>query len=204
MESYNEIIKALGGITIILAALFGLIGKLWLARIVERYKSSLQEQLLEVQSKIEATNKKLEAKLQSEIYISQLQLEHEYKIYQEIWVLLVELKSATLRLRPTMDYVDPDQSQEERIRERLQVFSDRFKSVHKALEHHRPFYPNEIYRVLDRVFEKCHHESIDSEYIARNNIEYYKEARQNQQEIIDLINSACDAIRSRLGDVRVK
>ncbi|EHC07694.1 hypothetical protein Sbal625DRAFT_0025 [Shewanella baltica OS625] len=204
MESYNEIIKILGGTTLVLAALFGFIGKVWLAKIVENYKVNLQQQLLEVQSDIDATNKKLNAKLQSATYISQIQLEHEYKIYQEIWVLLVELKTSTLRLRPAMDYVEPNQSQEDRIRERLQVFAEKFNAVFKALEHNRPFYPHEIYQVLDHVCEKCRHESIDSEDIERNNSEYYKEARKNQQEIVALINSACDSIRTRLGEVRVK
>ncbi|WP_158123487.1 hypothetical protein [Vibrio vulnificus] len=204
MESYNEIIQILGGTTVVLAALFGFIGKIWLAKIVENHKASLQQQLLEVQTKVDATNNKLNAELQSATYISQIQLEHEYKIYQEIWALLVELKTATLRLRPLMDYVDPNQSQEERIRERLQDFAEKFNSVFKVLEHNRPFYPHEIYEVLDNVCEKCRHESIDSEYIERNNSEYYKEARKNQQEIVTLINSACDAIRVRLGEVRVK
>lgn len=204
MESYNDIIQILGGTTVVLAALFGFIGKIWLAKIVENHKASLQQQLLEVQAKVDATNKKLNAEFQSATYISQIQLEHEYKIYQEIWALLVELKTATLRLRPIMDYVDPNQSQEERIRERLQAFAEKFNAVFKALEHNRPFYPHEIYEVLDHVCEKCRHESIDSEYIERNNFEYYKEARKNQQEIVTLINNACDAIRTRLGEVRVK
>ncbi|GIA35922.1 hypothetical protein ACEO96_18790 [Vibrio anguillarum] len=204
MESYNEIIQILGGTTVVLAALFGFIGKVWLAKIIENHKASLQQQLLELQAKVDATNKKLNAELQSATYISQIQLEHEYKIYQEIWALLVELKTATLTLRPIMDYVDPNQSQQDRIRERLQAFSEKFNAVFKALEHNRPFYPNEIYEVLDHVCEKCRHESIDSEYIERNNAEYYKEARKNQQEIVTLINSACDKIRARLGEVRVK
>ncbi|WP_192022180.1 hypothetical protein [Shewanella sp. WPAGA9] len=204
MESYYEVIKVLGGTTVVLAALIGFIGKVWLSKIVENHKSSLQQQLLDMQANVDATNKKLDAELQSATYISRVQLEHEYKIYQEIWSLLVELKSATLRLRPLMDYVDPNQSQEERIRERLKVFAEKFNAVFKALEHNRPFYPHDIYEVLDHVCEKCRHESIDSEYIERNNSEYYKEARNNHQEIVDLINSACEAIRTRLGDVRVK
>ncbi|PSV88396.1 hypothetical protein [Photobacterium iliopiscarium] len=204
MDSYNEVIKVLGGENVVLAALIIFIGKIWLAKIVESHKASLQKQLLDMQAEIETTNKKLDAELQSSTYISQIQLEHEYKIYQEIWILLVELKSATLRLRPIMDYVDPKQSEEERIRERLKFFAEKFGAVFKALEHNRPFYPHEIYEVLDHVCEKCRHESIDSEYTERNNSEYYKEARKNQQEIIDLINRACEVIRDRLRDVRVK
>ncbi|HDT5893558.1 hypothetical protein ACK32Z_02265 [Aeromonas hydrophila] len=204
MENYKEIIKALGGTTVVLAALFGFTGKVRLARMIETYKANIQQKLLEVRAEVDNSSKKLNAELQSATYISQMQLEHEYKIYQDIWALLVELEIATLKLRPTMDYVDPNQSQEERVRERLHFFCRKFNAVFKVLEHNRLFYPHEIYAVLKHVCEKCRHESIDSEYVERNNPEYYIEARKNQQEIVALINSACDTIRTRLGEVCVK
>lgn len=107
MESLYDVFKILGGVTAILVGLFTLISKIWLSRIIEKYKHELQIELKNIQHELEVTNRKLEAEIQSSIYISQKQLEHEYAIYQNIWISLTELKNATLRLRPTMDYVDP-------------------------------------------------------------------------------------------------
>ncbi|WP_047691630.1 hypothetical protein [Vibrio sp. ZOR0018] len=204
MEILEYIIGLLGGGTVVLAALFAFISKIWISRIVETNKAELQKDLLSLKKELDSTNKKLDAELQSATYISQVQLEHEYKVYRDIWASLVELKSATMHLRPFMDYVDPNQSQEDRIRERLQPFVVKFNEMYKVLEHNKPFYPQDIYEALDRVCEKCRHESIDSEYIECNNAEYYKEAQTNRREIIDLISSACDAIRNRLNEVKVK
>lgn len=78
--NYKEIIKALGGTTVVLAALFGFTGKVRLARMIETYKVNIQQKLLEVRAEVDDSSKKLNAELQSATYISQMQLEHEYKI----------------------------------------------------------------------------------------------------------------------------
>ncbi|MBF4432873.1 hypothetical protein EA848_25515, partial [Vibrio anguillarum] len=70
----------------------------WISRIVEKNKAELQKDLLSLKKELDSTNKKLDAELQSATYISQVQLEHEYKVYRDIWASLVELKSATMHL----------------------------------------------------------------------------------------------------------
>ena len=204
MEVVNEVFSVLGGVTVVLAGLFAFISKVWISRIVDKNKFELQVELNNIQNELNLTNKKLDAELQNSIYISQIQLEHEYKIYQNVWALLIDLRNSTLRLRPMMDYVDPKKSKEEIIKERLCVFGDNYNTFAMALEQNKPFYPQEVYDVLDSVSEKCRHESIDSEYIERKNSEYYKEAQSNRKEILELINNSCSVIRKRLNEVRVK
>jgi hypothetical protein len=204
VEVVNEVFSFLGGANIVLAALFAFISKIWISRIVDKNKFELQVELNNIQNELNSTNKKLDAEFQNSIYISQIQLEHEYKIYQSVWALLIDLRNSTMRLRPMMDYVDPKKSKEEIIRERLCVFGKNYNTFAMALEQNKPFYPQEVYDVLDSVSEKCRHESIDSEYIERKNSDYYKEAQKNKTEIIDLINKSCSVIRKRLSDVRVK
>ena len=204
MDSFYDVFKVLGGVTAILVALFTFISKIWLSRIVEKNKYELQVELKSVQYDLDVTNRKLDAEIQSSVYISQKQLEHEYDIYQNVWASLIELKNATMQLRPLMDYVDPKKTREEVIRERLQVFGEKYNQFAAVILHNKPFYPQSVFDVLDRVIEKCRHESIDSEYIERNNSEYYKEAQENRQEIIGLIDNACTKIRDRLAEVRAK
>ena len=204
VESLYDVFKVLGGATAILIALFTFISKIWISRIVEKNKYDLQIKLNAIQHDLDASNKNLYAKIQNSIFISQRQLEHEYEIYQSVWASLIELKNATMRLRPAMDYVDPKKSREEIIRERLCVFGEKYNQFATLIEQNKPFYPQSIFNVIDSVCEKCRHESIDSEYIERKNSEYYKEAQENRKEIISLIDDVCTTIRSRLAEVRVK
>lgn len=105
-EIIKEIIALLGGATIVLAALFAFIGKLWLSRDIEREKYNLQKQMIQIQNELSATNKKLEAELQRSIHVDKIQFDYEFKIYQEVWSSLVSLRMVTMRLRPTIDEVE--------------------------------------------------------------------------------------------------
>ena len=106
--------------------MFAFIGKLWLSRIIEQEKASLQSKLTTLQANLNATTKKFEAELQRSVHIDKLQFDYEFKIYKEVWFALVELRIATMRLRPTFDQLDPLQSKENRIKERQDAF---FKSL---------------------------------------------------------------------------
>lgn len=61
--SLKELITVLGGFTVILGALFTILGRIWVLRIIEREKHSLQRQLDE-------TNRKLQAELDRDLHIS--------------------------------------------------------------------------------------------------------------------------------------
>lgn len=204
MDSLYDVFKVLGGVTAILVALFTFISKIWLSRIIEKNKYELQVELKSVQNELDITNRKLDAEIQNSVYISQKQLEHEYVIYQNVWASLIELKNATMNLRPMMDYVDPIKTREEIIRERLSVFGEKFNKFAAVILQNQPFYPQSVFDVLDSVIEKCRHESIDSEHIKRKNTDYYKEAQENRREIVWLIDNACITIRDRLTEVRTK
>jgi len=204
VESLYDVFTYLGGATAILVALFAFISKIWLSKIIEKNKNELQIELKILQNELDLTNRKIDAEIQNSIYISQKQLEHEYTIYQEIWTSLIDLKRATMDLRPMMDYVDPNKKKEKILFEKLSFFSKKYNNFVGLIHQHKPFYPQTVFDALDNVCLKCRHESIDTEYIDRKNSEYYKEAELNRKEIISLINDTCTIIRSRLEEVRVK
>lgn len=202
-EIINDIIALLGGVTVVLAALFGFIGKLWLSRIVEKEKHELQKQVMIIQNDLSATNKKLEAELQRSIYVDKMQFEYEFQIYKEVWSSLVSLRMVTMRLRPTLDYIDPKQSNEDRQRERLQAFAGPFENYRDIIEKNKPFYSPIVYKALADILEKCYGESIDFEYAERDSREYFKEARKNEKQIVEAIDFACEAIRNRINEIKI-
>ena len=203
-EVLNQIFALLGGVTVIVAALFAFIGKLWLSRIIEKDKHQLQKQILSINDELSTTSKKLEAELQRSIHIGKVQFEHEFSIYKEVWVTLIELRMATMRLRPALDHINPDQSEEERTKERLNAFYAPFQEFRNVIEKNKPFYSSKVYESLEAVLEVCYGESVDFEYKERKKSEYYKEARENHKKIIESIDRTCEAIRNRNNEVSVR
>ncbi|MGF1903403.1 MULTISPECIES: hypothetical protein [Aliivibrio] len=204
MEYYDEIVELLGGITVVLAALFAFISKIWLSRIIEHNKNKLMLKLKKVEHELGIANKRLDAQLQHSVFVSQVQFDKEYRIYGEVWECLVELKIATGNLRPWMDKTDPQQSEKERILERYNAFITPFNNFSMALEKNKPFFSKKVYQALSDVRNECDNESIDYKYGKSTDKNYYECAVQNSRKIAELIDLSCDVIRTRLNEVRVQ
>jgi len=194
--SLQEIAAVLGGYTVVLGALFAFLGRVWVLRIVEREKYSLQRQLDE-------TNRKLQAELDRDLHISKTQFDNEFTNYKSIWVCLVDLRSSTLQIRPMLDYIDPNESKEDRLKLRLEKFRDSFNALREQIEKNKPFYATSVYESLTNVVALCHSEAIDAEYHERSQREYWKEADENRKNIASAIDETCESIRSRVSSVRV-
>jgi hypothetical protein len=88
----GSILTALGGYAVVVAALFAFVSKLWLSRIVDRERSSLQRQLDE-------TNRRLQSELDRDLHVGKTQFDMELSHYTSIWACLVDLRAATLAIR---------------------------------------------------------------------------------------------------------
>ncbi|ELA9846703.1 hypothetical protein KIT90_25585 [Vibrio sp. B172a] len=203
MELFNQFVVIMGGTSVVLAALFGLIGKLWLSVVIEKYKGSINKELSKLKVELDKSSKRYEAQLSKITYVSQVQFDHEYQIYSKVWSSLVELKVATEKLRPFMDYIDPNQTEDARKFERLKAFAKPYSEFSIMLETHKPFYAETVYEALKEVKAKCHHESVDFEVGRRHEPGYYQDAIQNSEQISSAIDKACNQIRSRLQEVTV-
>lgn len=192
----QQIILALGGYTVILGALFAFLGRVWLLRIVEREKYGLQRQLDE-------TNRKLQAELDRDLHVSTTQFDAEFANYKSIWACLVDLRAATLNIRPMLDYIDPKESKEDRLKRRLEAFQSNFNALREQVEKNRPFYASTVYDKLTEVVKLCHSEAINAEYHERPSHEYWREADKSRNEIVAAIDDTCESIRSRVSSVRV-
>lgn len=88
-----------------------------------------KEDIGEITRKIEAVKldhaRHLEtarAELSSQINTHGFRYEKEYQVLSELSALLVDVRDASLNLRPIMDYVNPDKSDQEIKKERLNRF----------------------------------------------------------------------------------
>ncbi|MEF1304409.1 hypothetical protein QTO17_21250, partial [Vibrio owensii] len=85
MELFNQFVVMMGGTSVVLAALFGLIGKLWLSVVIEKYKGSINKELSKLKVELDKSSKRYEAQLSKITYVSQVQFDHEYQIYSKVW-----------------------------------------------------------------------------------------------------------------------
>lgn len=206
--TYQELIKVVGGATVLLAGLSIFLSKVWSERIARKEGEERDRRIAELNARIDGQAAEMRAKLdvavQRTVHVSRLQFEHEYEIYKAAWERLFFLRQATLSLRPIMDWVDPGETKEQRKQKRMNAFREPYNAFLDVVEKNKPFYPTGIYDSLSAVREKCRHELIDYEYDERPGSEYYKEARRNQEEIIKLIEASCDAIRNRVTQVQTQ
>lgn len=194
--TFTDLVAALGGYTLIVGALAGLLGRIWVLRIIEREKFHLQRQL-------DRTNRALQADLDHRLQISKTQFDSEFVNYKEIWSSLVDLRMKTLRLRPMLDYVEPGETQQERLTKRLKEFGPAFTALRDTVEKNKPFYSEQVYQRLSEVVGLCHEEAIDAEYHERPHSEYWREARANREKISEAIDATCEEIRKRVNSVVV-
>lgn len=204
---YSELLKVAGGIVVILGALSAFLGRVWINHIANRETQAREEKLAEFRAMFEKQNAELKAKLdvglQRTVFVDKLQFEHEYTIYKQAWELLDALRQATLRLRPRIDSVDPNESKEELMKRRIGAFVEPFNAYRDVIEKSKPFYSENVYSALSDVLTRCHTEVIDYEYTEQPHKEYWAEARKNHEAILKAIDAACQSIRTRIAEVRV-
>lgn len=173
----------------------------------EQLRSDLERRSSELKAQLDRQSAELKAQLdvsvQRTVFVDKLQFEHEYTIYKQAWERLFALQQVTLAIRPTLDRIDLAESKEDRVRRRLGSVAGPYNDFSNLIENNRPFFPEKVYEALVSVRNKCLDEISDSEFTDSPHKEYWAEARKNHSEIIDLINQACETIRSRIAEVRV-
>ncbi|EOV9410043.1 hypothetical protein ACN5W3_004500 [Vibrio parahaemolyticus] len=189
MEIFAVIMGSLGGVSAVLTGLIAYFGNLRL----EKYKADLQ-----------VTNAKVKSLSETSSHVSKAQFDKEFLIYQEIWTRLVDLRSKTLSLRPEFDHVDPNESEDSRVKRRLSDFGRSFSIFRNSIENNRPFYAHQVYESLSDVIILCHEESIDYKYKDSGwDKEYWEKSRENSKKIVSAIDVCCESIRERISSLAV-
>ena len=136
--------------------------------------------------------------LQKGVLVHKVQFEKEFKAYVEIWETLIQVRRATLSLRPMGEMVDPEEAPEDRRERKIQSFNEKFSKFNDAVEFNQPFYPQSIYEKLDGLVRLVLQEGFgftNPDITRRDN---YEEAQRNKREILRLINECCEEIRDRI------
>ncbi len=159
-----------------------------------------KEDIAEITDKIEAVR----AGYARQSHIQSLAFEKEFSILSEVWGKLVDLRNATLGLRPVYDHINPDEAEEERKTKRLERFVDSYNTLISVVEKNRPFYAKQIYKALLDIInvavnEKEEYEIRDPERRPRD-AKYWERAQNNQDKIVATIDKVSELIRDSLID----
>lgn len=157
-------------------------------------KTWLEDYKLEINKELE----KYKTKLSSYTLVTKLQYDLEFKIYTEIYEKMFLLYIETEKLRPVIDVVEVN------IQERLNSFSIIYNETSKLIIKYRPFYSEEIYKILIETRDKCLEESIEVEK-GINDIRYYNfaYARIRKIKIKENLKEISDLIRKRIENMKV-
>ncbi len=153
-----------------------------------------KEDIEEITKKVEAVRIEY-AKLQHK---SQFAFEKEFDILSEVWEALFDLQVTTMSLRPVFDTYDPAKSEEQRKQERLEKFVASYNAYAKIVMSRKPFYPNNIFTVLEKIRILALTESNEYKILSnQNRADYWDKAIKNQDAIIKCIDDVGELIRQR-------
>jgi hypothetical protein len=135
--------------------------------------------------------------------LHKLQAEKEFEVYSKIWECIADLKFASEGLRPIMDIIDSNESEEAKWNRRYKKIRDKYSTLFTEIEKQRPFYPNELYLQLHHLLRATWKEIVDFESSLRWNEgrmspEAYQRSGKNLEDIINNLNIVCDLMRTRI------
>jgi uncharacterized membrane protein len=126
----------------------------------------------------------------------------EFEILSEVWNTLVDLRIATQGLRPLLDYVHPNETDEERKVNRLQKFAESFEVFASTVVKNQPFYPEDVYESLFQIMMISREEADEYSHRDPNkrplDSQYWDNALNNQKKILAMVDQVCEKIRNRI------
>src|SRR5208283_809832 len=140
------------------------------------------EDIKEITDKIESAKTEyakelegLKSQLNAKFHAHTVRFEKEFKVYERIWETLIELRNATVKLRPPGDYYTrEDHSPEEEKQKRFEEYREAFKAFYLAFYGNKPFFHPEVFSCLkdltDVIFSEASefYKRLESEITPHN------------------------------------
>lgn len=147
LQIVATIIAAFGGAGFIIIGLSSYLGKLWANIALESEKAKYSRELEELKAKLNKEINELNKSCEKALYISKVQYDNEYKIYQEIWTKLNDASISALNLYSAgIEDVPVDKEQEQKYKEdKYFNFAKLYNEYINIIEKYAPFYRKDFY-----------------------------------------------------------
>ncbi len=140
----------------------------------------------------------LKSSLSKEQFIHKLQFEKEFKIYEELWKKLVDLKEATEKIIPINGYREPGKDDAEIDKERAQIVAEAYSEVRKIINYNKPFYDEKVYENTEKILSQSFRQVLAVRYPNRDESKHFEKAEERIEEIFAVIYKVEVAIRERI------
>jgi hypothetical protein len=142
----------------------------------------------------------IKAGLNEKLFVNQTRYQNEYHILTSLSEKIVELRDSVLALRPEFEYVDLNESEEERKRRKLRRYFDAGRELYLLFETKKPFFPDQIYKSVKEIDQVAWMEVV--QFKNRNetmqiDLCYWEKSREHAEEIKTRAEQIMDLIRLR-------
>ena len=156
----------------------------------------LNDKILEIETeKVKNDNQKV---------VHRLQFEKEFKVYKELWPLLMQLRNSTSDIRPVSEIYKESDSKEDIRNSKKRNFSNNYKACLEIFDHNKPFYPEVVYSKIEKVLLTSKKEIYALTPRSELKDDYYEEGEKNMELIREYIDEICVLIRDRIGMLRIE
>ena len=157
-----------------------------------------------VKSELTINQELIKWELSKKAIIHRLAAEKEFAAMENIGKALVELQLTTRSLRPTMDFIDPNEHEEERHKRRYNDCVVSRNSFFDNIENHKLFMPQALYITFLEILRSADLERFSFESAikfgeGKLNYNSYKQGEKNREEMDNAIFEAIKVIRRRCG-----
>lgn len=207
------IIASLGGGGAIVWALSSHLGKLWSERFMQKKKQEFEKELEAYKKDLSLEVEKYKTKADELTYISRIQFETEYEIYQKIFETLFDFSSASSNLFPYgLDQIPEDMKERKKeYIKRYKFYVESFNTFSRTLETNAPFIPKKIYNKFKEIRSAaneiaCIYPEIRIQADERFAEDYAKIAHENYKktgEFNEMISLIKDDVREYLLKLKV-
>lgn len=147
----------MGGGSVLIFGMANWLGKVWANRILEKEKSKYSKEIEKYKSELEISLNRANALQDKSLYISKVQYDNEYKIYQEIWGLMHNAIVSTLMLYPALEDLPNDHEIKEKYQlEKYQKYTENYNNYSVGIDKYAPFYKEDFYKDFIEIRSLCH------------------------------------------------
>jgi hypothetical protein len=205
-DTAGAVVLSVGGGGAIVLALSSWLGKVWASRILEQDRAKYAREIEELRSSLERTNRAFQGEIEKTLFVTKTHFETEFKILREIWQRVSEVRATMSVLRPMSGYPATRPEQEAHLNRVFEAFmADLINLVH-AVDHNSPFYPQEIYVLLDQLIHVAQRERDEIELTLheRFGLEWFSRGKENFGQYMTLVEKVGASIRERLSKLAVR
>lgn len=207
------IVGSVGGAGLIIAFVGKWLAQLIADRIIQSKQQQFEKDQAEMRSKFELELEQYRTRAAEYTYVSQLQFETEFKVYQSLFQSLYEFGTSTSVLFPIYDEVPEDAEEKKKLYiERYTRFCDAYNEFSSVLEKNAPFIPIHLYDSFVAIRQQandisCMYPDIRINPDERLAKDYHQITRENytkSREFRDNLATIKGDVRDYLGTLRIQ